>query len=195
MTGRQWVKVITKTSYIPKISHHHQGHPIIRPPGWRGTTINRFSISGQQIWVLEYTKTNMVLCVLVLTGFQLQCLTQLFHFRCSSTPSYLRKNLLEFLYFSDINFWIFFYYLYQEEEKNQDEKTETVKVLREDIAGYTGRSEGKLVHLEHGGQKKTLCKKQAGTIYISEGLSGHDKDFGFCYFHKFCHSHGESIFL
>lgn len=80
-------------------------------------------------------------------------------------------------------------------EKNQDEKTETVNVLKEDLAAYTGRLEGKLVHLEHGGQKKTLCKKQARTIYISEGLSGHDKDSGCCYFHKSCHSHGESIFF
>lgn len=33
--------------------------------------------------------------------------------------------------------------------------------------------------------KENTVQEQARIIYISEDLTGHDKDFGCCYFHKF----------
>ena len=75
-----------------------------------------------------------------------------------------------------------FYSIYQEEGKTHNEKT-SMKALKEDLAGHTGGTEGKPVQLEHGAQRKTSQKIDRDPI--TEGLTGHDKDFGCCIFKNF----------
>lgn len=93
-------QVITKSNYIANVNHHHHHHII------SSGNHHCFDMSSQQIRVLRTeVHKNMVLCVFEL-GPQLHELPKPFHFRCSSILPYLSKDLLDFLHFPDINFWI-----------------------------------------------------------------------------------------
>lgn len=136
-------------------------------------------------------------CVFVLlTGFRLPWLPGPFHCRSSSTRTPWEGSLgisstwqiptSEFFSPNSCS-------LYQEEGKSQNGKIASAEAQKEDLAGYVGRTEGRPVQLQLGEQGKTWYRKQERTVYISEGLTGHNKGFGCCYFRIFCHCHGESI--
>ena len=97
---------VIKTSYIPKVNHHHHHHHRSHHQTTKveRSTTGRLSISGQEIWALGHTttlRTKMVpLC------------WRDFNFNRSQGHSTAEAHphariSWNFLYFADINFWIF----------------------------------------------------------------------------------------
>lgn len=126
-------------------------------------------------------------CVFVLTGFQLQC-SHRHSTSDSHAHSYLSKDLWEFSLLSRYQLLNFPLWtpIPSTKRKGRDKMRNTkCKSPERGPRWVYWRNRRKSTAALTWWTKKTLYKKQARVIYISEDLTGHDKDFGHCYFHKF----------
>ena len=183
VTGQQWV--IKSSQQRPPLSSHHQTEEAEGKSIYLAPLINRFEHWSTQ----RPRRYSVVFCWLD------------FNFKGSHSHSisgpHLRSHSLartswNCFYSQDANFWIFLSeLLFHLPRGREDSRWESKYKSPEGGSSWAGGTEGKPVQLVHGAQRKT--SQRIDRDHITEGLTGHNKDFGCCYFQNFLHSHGELI--